>query len=151
MKHLEDQTDRFQITLPNTEREPHSWVDQDNPEYQRRVRRVMELEPLEIVSEKNPDATLNEYVTNRLPPGMFIDNQVPAVKAEQFPRVDSWATGREGMKAEDVQRGFLRGQMSMTEEDADHNQEFFDEAKGDDDAGNKVTGFVERRNVTDRN
>ena len=144
---LEDQTDRFQLTMePDTE--PHQWADQA------KTRKVIKPEHMRSSEfprayEYNPGASEK---FNYMPPGMDGTNQHPDPTERAFPLVSSMDTGTEGpMTQKNRDSGYKRLQMSQTEEDADKNPEFFGEAPGENDGGDKITGFLERRNVTDRN
>ena len=154
MKHqkeskLEDQTDRFQLTMdPDTE--PHQWADQGS---QRKVKRPEML----TIETRDKDGPLTEVLDmgkfNYLPPGMDRSNQYPDPTERQYDLKNSWDTGTEGplTSRELNDKGYKRLQMSQTEEDADKNPEFFGEARGENDGGDKITGFLERRNILDRN
>jgi hypothetical protein len=157
---LKDQVDKFQVTATDTEREPHGWSELKDS------RRVIRPERKEnIVKGKDAEGDLyyydsvginrktggldDTYPLNSLPGGMDITNH-ERTEQNQMPLVPSYATGTERATERDANRGFKRLNMSPTDEQNEY-PEFFGEAKGEDDSGDKYSGFIERRNVADRN
>ena len=140
MKHLTDAVDKSQLTVKDTERELHEWVDQSS------VRQIKKLERLGI-----DDSVRDIGRLNYLPAGSDITNQA---NSEQNPMrlISSIDSGTEGpLTQKDRDRGYKRGVQSSTEESRDDYPEFYGEVTGENDGGDKITGFLERRNVGDRN
>lgn len=90
---------------------------------------------------------------NYMPPGMFIDNQEPMVTERPYKKTDAGVTDvSKDTTSHAMRKGFTLYPFSGTDDlyTNEHKEEFYGEATGDDDAGNKVTGFLERNNYMDR-
>src|SRR6266853_1007872 len=160
MKKLQDETDRIQRTfkVPNDDHS-NEWVDPDNAAYHRNVRKIMvpdrinvsegkdgegrDLNYVEFVGVNSATGGMDDtYPLNTMPPGMFVENQIIPPKSDQIPH-NEIGTDVTKTPSEDLARGFVPNQFSPTDEDPDKNPEFYGEAKGEDEAGNKVEGFLE--------
>lgn len=162
MKYLTDNVDKSQLTARNTERESHEWVDQASQRQVISTKRVMRTSPgldekgeltyAEFVGRNKDTGGLDDtYPLNQMPAGMDITNQDRS-EQNSMRLISSMDSGTEGpLTQKDRDRGYKRGHQSMTEESKDHYQDFYDEAQGENDGGDKTTGFLERRNVLDRN
>lgn len=159
--------DKGQITSKSEREEVHSWQNQDTAEYQQRTRRVMvpnrimrteqafdekgELTVVDFVGV-NPDTggMDDTYPLNQLPPGMFSDNQQIPPMSEAMPFRNSWDADVTKLTPGEVRAGFKQSFQSTVEETSNDPQPLYDEAKGEDEGGNKITGFAYRRNNLDR-
>jgi hypothetical protein len=150
--------EKFQRTakIPNDD-DGNSWI-KTNEEFQSRVRKVYEpvySEHYESSKVGAPDiASFDDAKLNYMPPGMFIDNNNPSPTERPYKYVaagQSDVSNRVSPKM--MKDGFLPNQMSPVDDmyNNEHVEEFYGEAKGEDDAGNKITGFLERNNYLDRN
>ena len=144
--------EKFQRTAEPEKPQEHEW---GNFNRVRKVYQPNKSEHYESSKVGAPDmATFDDYKLNYMPPGMFIDNQEPMVTERPYsyvPAGESDVSNRVSPKM--MKDGFLPNQMSPIDDmyNNEHVEEFYGEAKGEDDAGNKYTGFLERNNYLDRN
>lgn len=92
-------------------------------------------------------------VGNYLPPGMDITNQ-PNTKQPSMPLSMAGETDESNaVNTANVRKGWIKRDFSPVEDmyTNEHVEEFYGEATGKDDGGDKVTGFLERNNYLDRN
>jgi hypothetical protein len=145
MKHLKDQ-EKGQLTLTD-ETELHGWADQ------RSTRKVIKPEHIynsELDAYEYSPGSSEKF--NYMPPGMDRSNQYPDTTERQYPLKPSHATGTEGeFTAKDLERGFKRGKEEPAKDLKEEYPDFYGEVKGENDGGDKTTGFLERENVADRN
>lgn len=99
------------------------------------------------------DAAIDYPKSNRMPPGQEINDQYSR-PGKDMPYVAAGATDvSNSVNGSMLKKGFQRQDMKGTDDmyTNEHTEEFYGEAKGEDDAGNKYTGFLERNNYLDRN
>jgi hypothetical protein len=138
--------EKFQRTVRNEPPELDQWATQDSQ------RRVFEFSNQRITHERvgaGSDADFDAPVTNRLPPGMWIDNQAPSM-GHQIPDV-GFAGATDVSNSVDqamLKKGFQRQNLHPSDEmyTNEHTEEFYGDATVDG-----KTGFLERNNYLDRN
>ena len=145
--------EKFQVTAEPRAKRDHAWT---SFESQRDTRAQEEQHYAVPSSEKRMAiggalADFDAPRTNRMPPGMNINNQTQTPNMPQ-PRSAAGETDVSDMVSSSMRNGFTRIPMMGTDDlyTNEHTEEFYGEANGEDDAGNKYTGFLERNNYLDR-
>jgi hypothetical protein len=136
--------EKFQVTARNERKENNSWASFEST---RRVSRA----PVETYSGKH--TTIRDLHLNEMPCGHDITQQN---LTEQNPMRLSMAGETDETNAvntANVRKGWIKRDFSPVEDmyTNEHVEEFYGEATGEDDGGDKVTGFLERNNYLDRN
>lgn len=149
--------EKFQRTAEQEKPEDHEWANPSSFGDKFSIRKVyQQSKSLFYGSDETgaPDqGSFYDAKFNKMPPGMFIDNAEPMVTEHPFKYVaagESDVSNR--VDATMMKHGFKPNQMSPVDDmyNNEHVEEFYGEAHGEDDAGNKITGFLERNNYLDR-
>ena len=139
--------EKFQRTLPDPQTDgSNDWT---------RVKRKVAPQDYMQVSSSRPGAgsavDFESPVTNRMPPGMFVDNQ-PQADIRRMSNAHSNLAGSSdesnSVNAAMLHKGYQRQNMLGTDDlyNNEHTEEFYGEATVEG-----KTGFLERNNYLDRN
>jgi hypothetical protein len=148
--------EKFQQTVEQEPPEDHEWANMSYGD-STPIRKIYKPNPetyYHVKSGAGADADIHDAQFNYMPPGMFIDNQEPPVTERAYKHVAAGSTDvSDQVDSKMMRKGFTLDPMSPVEDmfNNEHVEEFYGEVKGDDDAGNQVTGFAERNNYLDRN
>lgn len=152
--------EKFQRTVPDPNTDGgNEWATQESQRhaYDQPSQHYETSEPKKRYSRElwgAPIADFDSPKTNDMPPGMFIDNQLPTVNDHNMQYGPAGSTDvSNSVDGKMLRKGFQRQEMRGTDDmyTNEHVEEFYGEASGSDDAGNKYTGFLERNNYLDRN
>lgn len=150
--------EKFQRTMEQEKPEDHEWANPRNFADNYSIRKVYQpSKSLFYESDKTgaPDeGNFYDAQFNYMPPGMFIDNQKPMVTERPYKYVAAGATDVSNKTDAGMMKyGFDRQNMTPVDDmyNNEHVEEFYGEAKGEDDKGKEYTGFAERNNYLDRN
>lgn len=128
--------------IPSDDDHSNSWVSQES---QRIAHGTPEMMMRSIRPGAPNQADFMSPDTNALPPGMFNDNQWPALRP-QGDYVTSGASDVTGnVEGSVLKQGFKRQEFTPEQSDYDRPALFYDEATVDGE-----TGFLERHNYLDR-
>lgn len=148
--------EKFQRTAPSRTEGPNEWANKSYGDGTsiRKIYQPNKSERYESEQSFAPDeGSFTDYKLNYMPPGMFIDNQEPQVTERPYKKTDAGVTDvSKDTTDRAMRKGFTLRPFSGTDDlyTNEHKEEFYGEAKGEDDAGNKVEGFLERNNYMDR-
>jgi hypothetical protein len=94
-----------------------------------------------------------DFKLNYLPPGMDITEQVLTEQNSMPLSMAGETDESNAVNTGNVRKGWIKRDFSPVEDmyTNEHVEEFYGEAKGTDDGGDKITGFLERNNYLDRN
>ena len=97
--------------------------------------------------------SIRDSKLNYLPPGMDITNQVLTEQNSMDLTMAGQTDESNAVNVANVRKGWIKRDFSPVEDmyTNEHVEEFYGEATGNDDGGDKVTGFLERNNYLDRN
>lgn len=146
--------EKFEIRPEPRPRRDHNWT---SFESQRRTVAIPEGRIDTSEAKKRTvlggiDAAIEYPRSNQMPPGMDINRQAETPN-KRMPYTRAGETDVSKMTTDSGMRnGFTRIPMSPTDDmyNDEHIDLFYDSVTGEDDAGNKYEGFVERHNMLDR-
>ncbi len=123
--------EKFQVTSDNERKENHGW---ESFESARRTKGT------------------TQGVLNDLPPGMDITNQINSDQPSMPLSMAGQTDESNAVTISNVRKGWIKRDFSPVDDmyTNEHVEEFYGEATGKDDGGDKITGFIERNNYCDR-
>lgn len=137
--------EKFQVTSEEGPKDSNSWKSFDSVRTNSR--------PVETETYTGLYTTVRDPKMNHLPPGMDITNQDLTFQPEMPLSMAGQTDESNAVTVKNVRKGWIKRDFSPVEDmyTNEHVEEFYGEATGKDDGGDKVTGFLERNNYLDRN
>ena len=137
--------EKFQVTADEAPKDSNSWANFESVRTNSR--------PVETETYTGLYTTVRDPKMNYLPPGMDITNQDLTFQPEMPLSMAGQTDESNAVTQKNVRKGWIKRDFSPVEDmyTNEHVEEFYGEATGKDDGGDKVTGFLERNNYLDRN
>jgi hypothetical protein len=140
-------SEKFQVTAERPAKASNSWTSFES------ARRASRPPETEYYASTNGGPSIRDSKLNYLPPGMDITNQVLTEQPQMPLSMAGQTDESNAVNTANVRKGWIKRDFSPVEDmyTNEHVEEFYGEATGKDDGGDKVTGFLERNNYLDRN
>jgi len=138
--------EKFQVTAERPEKSSNEWASFEST-------RMASRPPESVNYEGFHGPSIRDYKMNEMPCGHDITQQQLSRQPQMPLSMAGQTDESNAVNVANVRKGWIKRDFSPVEDmyTNEHVEEFYGEATGNDDGGDKITGFLERNNYLDRN